>query len=208
MSLSLSGCKKILGENFISPEQICNAHNLPYSPEWESELIKNLPKRKVLEVANRNDLLFMFPLPPKVLTFREIKTNNEDLFYKPIKRKVWYENATNVEFWEDFVGAGYTWVLMKKDLLEKSRNLPWSDQCRLVRGGFLVPNVAMLSYALIGYFKANEKYLFENVLCRVNSLHEGFRVDAGLFDEHGFYVDDQKQEQPHPDAGLTVIKKL
>ena len=180
----------ILGNDFISPEEIAKARGLVYTEAQLIEFGKKLPDQATLE-AIRDTGMMLAASPSTAMSMLDVRTLNSDYFCSkgPDKGNAgWYDNAKEKFSREDKVESG-VWIAFRKEPVEGSFNKTWKQQEVFVKSPCIVPNAAEATWIMTTYKAVRGVYLFPNCYVRTSSRDsDGNRVFVGLFDADGLSV--------------------
>lgn len=174
----------ILGDDFITPEEVASARGLVYTDEQTEALEANIPSDEVIAWCRGNGYM-LIPSPPEAMSLIAIRSINRELFYS--KEGGWYADQlfANQERTE-----AASWLAIRKGNVPDSTGKKWKEQSALLSDVERVPNVAELSWALTTYKEVRGAYLMNGpVYARTSSLDSaGYRVYVGRFVSLGLGV--------------------
>jgi hypothetical protein len=191
--------REILGDDFISPEDVRAVY-----PLQSSENMDSLPSEDDLRWLKANDYILV-PEPHEYLTVLDVRNLDKQLFYS--KTGGWCENH---KFSRNERTGGYTsWLAIKKTPVNGSTNKTWTDQNKLLSDVEHVPNAAEFTWAVTIYHKVRGVYLFPDVYVRVSSLgSDGSRVYVGYFAAGGLGVSGYWGDDRDSCLGLSSARKF
>lgn len=172
----------ILGDDFISHEDVANAYGFHYSDEQVEAFADTLPDEKTLQWLRSNRYMLV-ATPPTDTNLLQVRDLDNQLFN--FKSEGWYAESKQTFFREDVVKAGQ-WLMIRKEPYPNSCKKNWDEQQKLLTEVEHVPNVPEMAYAVTAYYKVRGVYLLKDVYVRTSS-HER-RVVVGYFDGDGLCV--------------------
>lgn len=173
--------RDILGDDFISPEEVAEARGVSYAPEQLKQLADTLPSAEALQWCKDNGYAVVAG-PPAEMSLLEVYSVKSSLFH--YSTEVWYANqpfATN-----DKVSC--RWLAIRKTEVPNSLNKKWDAQQKLLSDVEQVPNAAEMSWFITTYYEVRGVYLFKDIYVRTSSVTSLFacRVSVGHF--HGDFL--------------------
>ena len=169
----------ILGDDFISPEDVANAYGFHYSDEQMTAFADTLPDEKTLQWLRTNGYMLL-ATPPSDMNLLQVRDLDNQLFYS--KSEGWYAKD-NEKFARDNVVSAGEWLMVRKEPYPDSRRKNWDEQCSLLTEVEHVPNAPEVSYAVTAYYKVRGVYLLKGVYVRTSSVDaDDDRVFVGHFD--------------------------
>lgn len=140
--------KKILGTDFISPEEITRGYGykVGYDLEQLAVLGKTLPDQKTLEWCRDNGMMLIAG-PPKAMSLLDIRDAKNDYFYS--KKGSWCSDEAQKFAHND--KAEPIWIALRKELVADSLNKNWSEQRGLVVEPMMMPNAVEVVWGLTTY---------------------------------------------------------
>jgi hypothetical protein len=172
--------RAVLGEDFISPEEIQESRRVCYGDEQLFRLRDTLPDLKALYWC-RNNGMMLIAGPPKAMSLLDIRDLKPGYFYEG---GGWYESE---KFAHDDK-AEPVWIAVRKERINGSFSKNWSVQSELVVEPMAVPNAAELVWGLTTYQAMRGEYLLPYLYMRTSSLSGDKRVYVGDFDADGLVV--------------------
>jgi len=176
---------KILGEDFIPPEEIMRSRKrkgVIYTDEQLTQFKKTVPTREALEwCLNNNYMLVAGPnRPMSLLEIRAIR--NGYIFPRNGGR-----DANQKFFQKDKVKT--KWYMIRKNPVPESTSKSWKRQQNLLSDAETVPNVAEFAWAVTTYKAVRDTYLFGEIYVRTSSTDsDGDRVSAGHFINEDLFI--------------------
>ena len=197
------GCE-ILGKDFISPEEVWEGRDLPYSDEQKERFHDSVPVDWILNQCQSNGFILL-PGPPKSMTLLDIQALDNRYFDSKYD---WYTHS-DVRFSHDET-VEPVWMAVRKDVLENSTHKQWSEQQKLVSLIEYVPNAAQTTWALTTYKVVRDVNLLENIYVRTAShTLDGNCVKVGKFDRRGIGLCGYYDSYRYENVGiLTGLKHL
>lgn len=193
--------RSILGEDFISPEEVAKFRKLTYSNEQLVHFVDTLPAKEVLEWCLDNEFTLIAGPPSKMLPL-EIRDLNKQLFYG--KSDGWYSKQKFSR--DDQVVT--EWFILRKTIVPNSTSKTWSEQKRLISEWEYLPNAAETSWALTSYKEIRNIYLLPRIYTRTASqVAVSFRVSIGFFGGDGLDVYRNWDGGRYSDLGVVSARK-
>ena len=188
-------CTLILGDDFISHEDVANAYGFHYSDEQVRAFADTLPDEKTLQWLRSNGYMLV-ATPPTDHNLLQVRDLDNQLFYS--KSEGWYAESQHTFSREDVVKAGQ-WLMVRKEPYPDSRRKNWDEQRSLLSDVENVPNAPEVSYAVTAYYKVRGVYLLKGVYVHTSSVDAvGYRVIVGYFGGGGLnfslYWDDLRSD--------------
>ncbi len=147
----------ILGDDFISPEEVTTTYGISYTEDQLKNLGETLPDEKTLQWYRSHGYMLVAG-PPTEMNLLQIRDLDNQLFYS--KTEGWYSKDREKFARNDKVSAG-KWLAIRKEAVPNSFSKNWSEQQELITENEYVPNASEVSYAVITYFKVRNIYLFK-----------------------------------------------
>ena len=202
--------RTILGNDFISADEIAAKRGISYTEDQQIDLGKKLPDQATLE-AIRDAGMMLVAGPPTAMSLIDVRALNSDYFYSKGPDKDdsgWYDEA-NEKFARNDKVEALCWIALRKEPVEDSLNKTWPDQQALVAEPMMVPNAAEATWALTTYKAVRDIYLLEDLYVRTSSVgSDGRRVDVGHFDAVGLYVSVYWGGRRYSDLGVSASRKF
>jgi hypothetical protein len=195
--------REILGDDFISPQEIAAARGLTYSEEQIAELQRTLPDRETLEWLKRNGYMLVAGSPSEMslLDVRELNRN-----YFRSKEGGWYNESREAFARNDKVTC--RWLMLRKGIVPNSTSKTWGEQQKLLTDLELTPNVAEEVWGMTTYKAVRGVYLLGNVYARTSSVDSGgYHVSVGGFDGDGLNVTYWSVNGRHSSIGVASARK-
>jgi hypothetical protein len=177
--------RDILGDDFISPQEVDEARGTSYTEAQLASLASTLPSKEVLQWARDNGFAVVAG-PPSEMSILDVHELSTDLFYS--KNDPWFANKRQKFARSDTVGT--TWLVIRKDPVPNSTRKTWSEQQELLSEVEYTLNVAEAVWFFTTYAVVRGVRLVSNVYVRTSSSAGSFgaRVHVGGFDEQGLGV--------------------
>ena len=199
--------KKILGKDFISPEEIMRSRKgIIYSNEQLSKLSETLPTQEILEWCRDNNYMLVSGpnCPMSLIDIRNLK--NSYFYSKGIE---WYDDREFVQ--NDKVE--FKWYMIRKNILLNNNDLPKSiieycDYHQLFSKVETVPNVAEFVWVITTYRRVSRICLFvtNHAIVSNSELYPAIFITVGFYGSH-LVVDYIYDSQCHKNVGLSVARK-
>jgi hypothetical protein len=194
----------ILGDDYITAEEVAKVYNLSYSDEQLQHLEESLPDMETILWLRANGYLLIAGLPTD-LNILQVRDLDNKLFYS--KDGGWYSNDKEKFAKDDKVKAG-EWLAIRKEAVPNSFSKTWKEQQKLITDVEHVPSASEMSYVITTYYKVREVRLFENKYVRTSSVDvDGSHVYVGYFDESGLNVDHFRDDYRGDDLGVASSRK-
>jgi hypothetical protein len=175
----------MLGDDFISPEEVARAHNFVYSSDQLEGFEESLPDMEKLLFLRSNGCT-LIATPPTALNLLDVRTLDPSLFCS--KTEGWYEKEKQKFARAEFLSLG-TWLVIRKDIVPNSLSKNWSQQKQLISDVEYIPMAVEVAYAITTYYKARGVRLFEKLYVNTSSISAGdIRVHLGGFGDGGLDV--------------------
>lgn len=191
--------KSLLGEDFISPEQVAEACAVSYSKEDAEALIESLPSEEVIRECKDNGFAVL-PSPPTVMSASDVLRTWPDYFYH-VPGDI-----------KDFTCTGETslgWLTIGKMPVVNSINKNWEDQTKLLAEFEMIPNAAEAIWFVTTYFRVRGIKLFEEIFVKTSSTYpNGDHVVIGRFLPRGMVIEYSPGEHKSRHLGLLAGRKF
>jgi len=196
--------RTILGDDFISPEEITAARGLTYTDEQIAELEQTLPSQEVLEWLRDNDF-YLTAGSPSDMSLLDIRELERRYFYS--KEGGWYSEPSEAFARNDKVTC--RWLMLRKGPMPNSMSKTWSEQDQLISDIEVVPNAAEQVWGMTVYKAVRDIYLLPDVYVRTSSVgSDGDHVYVGCFDGGGFGVDRWDDDNRGGRIGVSSARKF
>lgn len=177
--------KMILGDDFISPEEVSSVYGFSYSEDQLAQFASTLPDEKTIQWLHTNGYMLVAG-PATDQNLPGVRDLDNQLFYS--KTEGWYAEDKHTFSRTDMVRGGQ-WLMLKKGDVPNSRSKNRNEQSKLVISPEHVPNAAEVSYGVIVYCKVRGVYLLPDFYVRTSSVDaDGRRVSVGYFGGQGLFV--------------------
>lgn len=197
--------RAILGNDFISPQEVAKARGIVFTDEQLAEFADTLPTAEELQLLRKDDyILVPGPATPKALL--DIRAMHTAYFYNT-KRGGWYVNADQAFSRDD--KARVRWYKVPKTIyLSSSLNKNWDEQVAMVSEDYYILNAAELAWVVTTYHAVRGIYLLLNRYARTSSVSAGGRRGCvGYFGSSGLGVGGFFDVARSGDLGLAVARK-
>ena len=194
--------RKILGKDFISPEEIMKSRKgITYTEKQLAKFGETVPAQEILEWCRDNNFMLVAG-PNRPTSLLEIRTMKNGYFY--FKEGGWYADQKFAQ--GDKVET--KWYMIRKEIVPESTSKNWSEQQALISDVETVPNSAEFTWAITTYKAVRGVYLFGGIYARTSSLDsDGILVRVGLFDDKGLIVVNRWGGNRNSILGLSVARK-
>lgn len=152
--------RKILGNDFISPEEIALAYGLVYTKKQLIALRRRLPNKAKLKAIGDAGMLLVAEPPIAMSTFDiyALNTNYIHLLY--------FDNKNLCEkFAHDDMVEALGWIALRK---RPVRN--WTNDGKLPSDIKYIPNAAETAWVLTTYRAVRNKYRLDQISMRTSSI--------------------------------------
>jgi hypothetical protein len=193
----------ILGNDFISPEEVAKAYGFSYSEDQFAQFADTLPDFETLMWLRQNGYMLVAG-PATDQNLLDVRDFDNQLFYS--KSEGWYAEDKQTFSRTDMVRGGQ-WLMLRKGDVPKSRGETWSKQYDMVKAPEYVPNVAEVSYGVTVYRKVRGVYLLPNFWVRTSSVDAGGdRVYVGYQGGQGLFVRSYWDGYRHDGLGVSSAR--
>jgi hypothetical protein len=176
--------REILGDDFLSPEEVATARGLTYSKEQVAHLERTLPDRETLEWLHRNDYMFVAG-SSRELSLLDVRELERSYFYS--KEGGWYAEQSEAFARNEKVTC--RWYMIRKGIVLNSTSKAWGEQQNLLSDLETAPMAVELVWALTCYKAVRGVYLLGSVYARTSSVDSGGdRAVVGAFDVDGLIL--------------------
>ena len=169
--------RHILGQDFITPEEVAKARGLVYTNELLQQFKDTIPSEDTLSCCQVNGFMLVVG-PPQPMNLLEVRDLQPVYFYS--KSGGWYADDSQKFSREDKVNP--CWLALRKEPVPNSTRKNWNDQLQLLSDMEQVPNAPEEIWGLITYKAVRNVYLLPDKYVRTSSLDsDGRRVPVGHF---------------------------
>lgn len=190
----------ILGDDFLSVEEVAKAYCWNYTDDQLADFIETLPDFETLIWLRTNGYMLV-ATPPTDTNLLQVRDLDNQLFYS--KSEGWYAESQQTFSREDVVKAGQ-WLVVRKEPYPNSRKKNWDEQQKLLTEVEHVPNAPEMAYAVTAYYKVRGVYLLKGVYVRTSSVDAGGdRVVVGFFVGDGLHVSVCWDDLRHDNIGVS-----
>lgn len=194
----------ILGDDYITPEQVANAYGTTYSDEQLEHFANTLPDMQTILWLRANGYMLIAG-PSTEMNLLGVRELDNKLFYS--KTRGWYAEDGQKFATDDKVNAG-EWLAIRKDEMPNSKSKTWKEQQDLITEDEHVPNAPEVSYAVTAYYKVRGIYLLRGKYVRTSSVSVGGdHVNVGYFGENGLDVDNDWGAYRGGNIGVASARK-
>ena len=192
-----ASAQRILGKDFISPEEIAEHRRMYYTEEQLEQFEQSLPSMEVLEWCRDNGYMLIAG-PNRPMSFLEVRSLNKNYFYL----------RGSVQNFAEIDKAETRWIMLRKEPVQGSTSKNWSEQQALLSETEVTPNVAEVTWCVTTYKVVRNVYLFPRIFVRTSSLGpDGDRILIGGFGVGGLGVDDFGDDGRIHLIGLSAARK-
>jgi len=195
----------ILGDDYITPEEVATAYGVSYTEEQIGHFADTLPSLERITWYKANNFMLV-PGFIRDLNLLQVRELDNKVFYS--KTEGWYAKDKEKFATDDKVKAG-EWLAIRKEAVPNSFNKTWAEQQDLITEVEHVPNAPEVSYAVTAYFKVRGIYLLRGKYVRTSSVSaDGDHVNLGYLDEDGLYVHNRYWDgYRHDGFGVASARK-
>ena len=170
----------ILGDDFLSPEDMAKAYGWSYTDDQLANFAETLPDLETLKWLKSNGGLLQ-ATPPNDCNLIQVSCLNNKNKVSYYQSEVWYAKGEQKFARNDVVKSG-EWLMVRKEPYPDSHRKTWDEQLALLSGKEQVPNAPEMAYAVTAYFKVRDVYLLQDVYVRTSSIDaDGVRVIVSCF---------------------------
>ena len=205
METSYDLAKKILGDDFISPEEIMKScKEIIYTDLQVSYFGKTVPVKEILEWCRDNNFILVAG-PNRPMSLIEIRTMKNGYFYS--KEGLWYDYQAQLYAKNDKVET--RWYMICKDIIPESTSKNWDEQHALVSEIETVPNAPEFFWAIITYKTVRGIDLFLNEICaRTSSIvPSDIHAYIGRCGNKVLRISNDSDSNRDSNLGLSVARK-
>ncbi len=196
--------KKILGGDFVTPEEVMAKRPVVYTDEQVLALSETLPSEDVLR-ALKEEGFALVAAPPTALSLLDVRLLKAGDFYS--KTGGWYNNDNQKFSRDDKTSFG--WLAVRKAPVTDSLNKSWEAQSELLSDVEHVPNAAEMNWFITTFLAVRGVRLFKRFYVRTSSLSaDGDRVGIGGFDSGGLDFHNYWDNRRDSDLGVASVRKF
>lgn len=193
VGMSYDDVRAILGQDFVTPEEVAQARKLTYGDDVLAHFAETLPSEEVLQWLRDNSFVLIAGTP-SLMSLLEVRNLNAQLFYT--KSGGWYAGSRQKFSQNDKVTA--EWLMLRKGIIVNSTSKTWDKQQGLLTEVEYVPNVAETTWGETTYKEVRNQWLFPDIYARTSSVvSDGGRVSVGHSAGGGvsviYYWDDDRR---------------
>lgn len=165
--------KDILGQDFISPEEIYETRGITYTDEQLTKFGETLPSKDLLEWCRYRNIMLVAG-PPQAMSILDIRAIEPNCFTNysccsDEEERGWPKKGHGKVFARnDKIGSG--WLALLKEPVANSLGESWDKQRELVTNPMVVPNVAEVAWGLTTYKTVRGIRLFPGFEVRTSSV--------------------------------------
>ncbi|MDE1919303.1 MAG: hypothetical protein KGH56_01245 [Patescibacteria group bacterium] len=197
--------KRILGPDFISPEEIAQSRGLAYTKMQLEKIRDTLPAPNILRWWRGSGIILVAG-PPRRMSLLDIRSMKSD-YFRPMMRDGWYTEAA-----QKFARADKSetiWIALSKEPVEGSLDKNWAEQSDLVDESMEVPNAAEVTWCLTTYRAVRDTYLLPTRCVRTSSVDsDGDHVYVGQFGAIGLEVNAYLNARHNSILGVSAARKF
>ena len=195
--------RTILGQDFISPEEIAQARKLVYGDDLLQHFSETLPSEEVLQWLRDNSFVLVAGTP-NPMSLLEVRNLNAQLFYS--KEGGWYAEPKQKFSRDDKVTA--EWLMLRKTIVPNSTSKTWGEQEKLLSEVEYVPNAPEATWGITTYKEVRNVWLFPNIYARTSSVVSvGYRVGVGNSAVGGVGVSGIWGDRRYDGLGVSSARK-
>lgn len=175
VGMSYNDVRAILGNDFISPEEIAEVRKLTYGDDLLRHFAETLPSEEVLQWLRDNGFVLIAGTPSP-MSLLEARNLNVQLFYT--KSGGWYEEPKQKFSRDDKVTA--EWLMLRKGIVPNSTRKTWDEQQELLSEVEYVPNAPEATWGITTFKEVRNVWLLPDIYARTSSVDsDGYRVRVG-----------------------------
>ena len=198
--------RALLGEDFISPEDIMDAYlELDYDPAQIRALHNALPSKDVLEWCREHKYI-VIAAPPRPLSLIDI--HKMDINLIRTGKGSWIEE-TDEDFYRNELVMG-KWLIIRSEPAPHSLNKNEEQQEKIPGEGEYIPTVAEMAWVIAAFYRVRgHARLFEHHIVRTSSHDEGGdALFIGHFTKVGALLSAKGRRYHNPSLGLAIGRKV
>ncbi len=178
--------RKILGADFISPEQIAETRDLTYSNKQLANLKTTLPYREVLEWLKQNGYMVVAG-PPQEMSLIDLREISWEYFGGKWRRPDWYTRPEETFSREEKVRC--RWYILRKEYVPNSLYGLFTSQQKRLLETERVPTAVELVWGITTYASVLGIMLPKDIHVRTSSVTENLHhVTIGLLREGVLWI--------------------
>jgi len=182
--MNYDDARAILGNDFITPEEIAVARKLTYGDDLFRHFAETLPSEEVFQWLRDNGFVLIAGTPSP-MSLLEVRNLNAQLFYTT--EGGWYAEPKQKFSRDDKVIA--EWLMLRKGIVSNSTGKTWDEQQGLLTEAEYVPNAPETTWGETTYKEVRNAWLFPNIYARTSSVDsDGNRVRVGYSADGGVVV--------------------
>ena len=196
--------RAILGEDFISPEEIENRWGVSfgYTPEQNQQLTKNIPSKDFIEECkDKGYALVAGPSFPKTLI--EMLLAKENLFFT--RGEAWRNDRQIFAHTEKVKPE---WIMFKKVPVPGTFLKKWDEQIIMISDREAVPSAVTLVWCMATFVVVRNEELFSGHYVRTSSRSDdGEPIVVSSIPFQGIMIDVLPGESKGSILGLASMRK-
>jgi hypothetical protein len=194
----------ILGDDYITAEEVANAYGVTYTDEQLEHFADTLPDTQTILWLRANGYMLVAGMPTE-MNILQVRELDNKVFYS--KTEGWYAESEQKFAREDKVACG-EWLEIRKEEVPNSLRKTWDEQQDLITEVEHIPNASEVSYAITAYFKVRGIYLLRGKYIRTSSVSaDGNHVFVGNFGKDGLRVDNCWDDLRYDNLGVASARK-
>lgn len=199
-SVSQKRAREIMGQDYFGVEEAIAHFGVNPSRQQLAALAEVPDTEEVLE-AMKATHIYVAVFPLSILDIRG--KVERPLFYD--HEDAWYNKQA---FAKDRGEVG--WYLVKKTPVPNSTSKNWQEQQALLGKDEETPTARIMTYTVIGRFKATGERLFERIYVRCSDVDsDGDHVSVGnFFSSEGLLVNSDGDDDRFDNLGLSSARKF
>lgn len=172
--------RSILGEDFISPDEVMRARRgVVYSERQLQRFALTTPPPGVLQWCKENGYILV-PGPHRALSLLDVRDLEAQYFSEHFGRIEKWESHRRESMFGDTVRSA--WIALRKEPTPDSLGKSFSEQLLLLSDEEVVPNAAEVVWCVTTYKAVKGVFLIPDVFVRTSSTDEfQVRVSLGEF---------------------------
>lgn len=171
-------CRLILGDDYLSPEDVADLYSWSYSDDQLENFANTLPDTETVLWLRSNGYMLV-ATPSTDRNILQVRNLYSSIFYG--ETESWYAKGQQKYASNDVVKAG-EWLMVRKEPYADSLSKTWDEQTVLLTDVEHVPSAPEMAYAIITYYNVRHIYLLNFVHVRTSSVSDdGRHVNVGEF---------------------------
>lgn len=179
--------RDILGDDFISPEEVMNVYASPYRKHELANLRKTVPNLKTLKWLLENGYMLIAG-PDTDLNLIGVRSRDRSIFCPENDDYGWFTDRRHNSVQRDWVRGG-DWLMLRKSEVPDSRNKSWGEKLKLLTSPEQPPNIAEACWGIATYRKVRGVCLHLNSYTTTSSLDgRNRRISVGYLSKRGIHI--------------------